>query len=139
MAAIFKRKGNITASKLPYLLELENRKMDRLEIEKLWFQYVRGKQIDLKYSAVSIYGIGVLGIELFHLLRENKIPVDFFVDKKPVDKVESVKVYRPDDALPHTDIMIVTAVYDYWDIRYKYVFKGLNVVSIMDIMNGLIV
>lgn len=139
MATKFNRKGNITASKLPYLLELEKRKTDRLEIEKLWFQYVRGKQIDLKYSAISIYGIGILGIELFHLLRENKIPVDFFVDKKTVDEVESVKVYRPDDALPYTDIMIVTAVYDYWDIRYRYLLEGLNVVSIMDIMNGLIV
>lgn len=136
MAAIFKRKENIAIRKQICLLEA---KAERLEIEKLWYQYASGKKFDLNYSAVSIYGIGVLGTELFHLLRENRIPVAFFVDRKQIDEVDSIKVYRPDDVLPYTDIMIVTAVYDYWDIRYKYLMKGLNVVSIMDILNGLIV
>lgn len=138
MAAIFNRKECVTEKRLLSLLEMEQRKADRLEAEKLWFQYAKGKKIDLKYSRVSIYGVGLLGIELKRQLQKSDIQVICFVDKKPMDEVDSVKVYQPDDDLPHMDIMIVTPVYDYWDIRFKYVNKGFQVISILDILNGLI-
>lgn len=135
MASIFNRKKSITENSLLNSLEIERRRSDRLEIEKLWFQYAKGNQIHLDYSAVSIYGAGSLGIKLYRLLCDNNIPIVCFIDRKPVDEIDSIKVCRPDAELPYTDLMIVTAVYDYWDIRHRYVSKGINVVSIMDILN----
>lgn len=69
-------------------------------------------------SEVAVYGMGALGERLIDELEDTPVSVSFAIDRMAEDKkVEGVKVFGVGETnYPHTELLIVTPVHDYWGI-----------------------
>ena len=78
------------------------------------------------YKRVAIYGYGIFGRHLCHELAANGIVITYVVDQN-IDKLDiGYETFLPDDQLPETDIMIVTAIQDYGTIYKALSAKGIK-------------
>ena len=83
--------------------------------------------------SVAVYGCGVLGKQLIDILRRNDIKPAFLVDSN-IRLLDGMAVLSTDDIWPDADLMIVTPVLDYDNIRRVAQKKGMTeVVSLLDI------
>ena len=60
-----------------------------------------------------------LGRNLYDELQDSNISVDYFIDMSKGVTYKSLKRYSPNDDLPPVDVIIVTAIHYYDDIRNK--------------------
>ena len=92
-----------------------------LEIMNLWLEMrQKGKTIipflkSQGYNGVAIYGMQMLGHRLVDELSDSDICIDYVIDKQPV--LGEFKLFKPDDELPKTDAIIVTADYYFSEIN----------------------
>lgn len=76
------------------------------------------KLFEFGYTKIAVYGYGTLGRHLGTELIESKVTMEYIVDQQK-DKISAdVPVYLPEEVLPETELVVVTAVYDYDEI-YK--------------------
>ncbi len=88
------------------------------------------------YGILSIYGYGILGKHLCRELISDGRDISYIVERNADSVHVSTKVYRPDDAIPNCDLMIVTAPYYFEEIRQKMQRRvGSNIISIEDLIN----
>lgn len=89
-----------------------------------------------KGKTIAIYGNGIIGKQITKQLMLEGIQVNYAVDKlSNVLRYEGIPVYRPDLKLPQVDIMIVTPVGEYSDIKRKLENKmTCRIVSIRDLL-----
>lgn len=76
------------------------------------------------YESVAIYGYKELGERLNYELLGKKIKVKYIIDSKADSIYAPQKVYYPNENLPKTDVIIVTAIHYYTSIEdnlHKYV------------------
>lgn len=69
------------------------------------------------YKKIAIYGMKEIGIRLLEELKGTEIEVVYAIDKDAAHIYLDVEVYEPDDSLPETDVIVVTAISYYTEIR----------------------
>ena len=70
-----------------------------------------------KLNNVDIYGAGNVGERFASFLKRRACKVDYFVDRKITCVSDgSISCYSPTEPLPMTQLLVVTAEYDYDDI-----------------------
>lgn len=79
-----------------------------------WLELVRNKEINLKLylhnrgiTSVAIYGMAVIGKQLYLQLQHDGVPVDYGIDRY-VGQVGGLQIIRPEDAYAQVDGIIVT-------------------------------
>lgn len=91
-----------------------------------------------KEKKIAIYGNGIIGKQIAKQLMLEGIQIVYSVDKlSNVLCYDGVPVYRPDLKLPQADIIIVTPLDEYADIKKKLENKlTCRVVSVGDLLKG---
>lgn len=70
------------------------------------------------YRKVAIYGMSHIGMTLLEELRRYGIEVEYGIDRKK-DLYADLEIFSPDEDLPDVDIIVVTAIAFFDDIREK--------------------
>lgn len=66
------------------------------------------------FHTAAIYGMGNIG-ELLEDELKNSIEISYGIDRRNI--LAGFPVYKPEDDLPETDVVIVTAVYEFEEIE----------------------
>ena len=69
------------------------------------------------YRTVAVYGMKELGELLYEELRNADVRVEYVVDQFREPIFIDVPVLKPDEPLPPVDVVIVTAVHYFEEIR----------------------
>lgn len=68
------------------------------------------------YATIAVYGLKEIGRELIFELRKAGIDVKCAIDKDANTK-DSIMVVKPSEDIPKVDLVIVTAIYYYDEIK----------------------
>ena len=106
------------------VLKLENTKFKEFnELLLMWLQdYQDGRRL-VEYfhknglKTVAIYGFGDLGAALASELENTDIDVKYVIDQAANFVYTELKVYRPEDSLPEVDVIVVTAIHYFTEIK----------------------
>lgn len=129
-----------------YLLENKQKKVDkfttyfnlmdrwlsRKEQEDSIKEYFEKKHIE----TVAIYGMGKLGKHLKYELDESGIKLAYIIDNAGKFFYEDIQIYNIKDNLPEVDVIIVTPLMEYEEIKNKLLEKNkkMQVVSLEEIV-----
>lgn len=121
------------------------RSRDISHIYHLWFQTKnQGKSIakylkNHKMESVAIYGMGMLGTDLYEELTRENINVEYAIDQSAVDHKRELKIYTLNDEIKKVDITIVTVVGVEDELIAKiYEKNGGKAVSLKSILSEVI-
>ena len=138
--SIIERKKN----KKIYRLEEKQEKFDQFyEILIAWLHVIHDKG-GIKeyferneYKTVAIYGMKELGECLYDELKAANIDVKYVIDKNTQLFYDDVKIITPSEKIEKVDVIIVTAVYYYEEIK-KQLKENVNcpIVSLYDVVYG---
>lgn len=106
------------------VLKLENTKFKEFnELLLMWLQdYQDGRRL-VEYfhknglKTVAIYGFGDLGAALASELENTDIDVKYVIDQAANFVYTELKVYKPEDSLPEVDVIVVTAIHYFTEIK----------------------
>lgn len=70
------------------------------------------------YKKIAIYGMGGIGQNLLRQLKNSEVEVLYGIDDCGGDS-DDIEIYLSDDNLEPVDAIIVTAMYDFDDIKSK--------------------
>ena len=106
------------------VLKLENTKFKEFnELLLMWLQdYQDGRRL-VEYfhknglKTVASYGFGDLGAALASELENTDIDVKYMIDQAANFVYTELKVYRPEDSLPEVDVIVVTAIHYFTEIK----------------------
>ncbi len=73
--------------------------------------------VERKVGTVAIYGLGMLGRHLVEELKHSSIVLKYGIDRRTDGICLDFPVYSLNDNLPEVDLIVVTATYDYENIR----------------------
>lgn len=99
-----------------------------------------GKSLSLYFSnnninKIAIYGMGELGNRLYEELKNNEDILVIGGIDKDVDKTAEIKIYSLDETLPEIDAIIVTAIFEFDEIKNKLErVTNASILSIEDIV-----
>jgi hypothetical protein len=99
---------------------------------------VGGLLLDRGYHAIAIYGMGKVGKHLIFELKDSDVDVLYFIDRKSAgDEMNGIPIYAPDDSLTDVDAIIVTAVFDFENIKLQLEKQcKCPIVSLSEIFEG---
>lgn len=87
--------------------------------------------------SVAIYGMGELGKRLYEDLKKAGVTVNYVIDKDTRLQSGNYILLSPEDEFPKMDIIIVTAAFEFEDIKIKLIKKtDAKIISIKDIIDG---
>lgn len=87
------------------------------------------------YKSVAIYGLSYVGERLLDELESCDIEVKYAIDKNAVSLNTDIDIYSPDEKLPKTDVVVVTAVYFFDEIYSNLIDKVVcPIVSFEDVL-----
>lgn len=90
---------------------------------------------EMNYNNIAIYGLGHLGTHLVKELQKSEISIDYAIDKNVEEFAENIVIYKPDDLLPATDVIIVTAIMEFESIADKLAEKmDCPIISLEDVI-----
>lgn len=90
------------------------------------------------YKTVAIYGMKELGERLVDELRDSDIKVCYAIDKNANQIYSDIDIVTPDDELEPVDVIVVTAIYYFYEIEEMLNEKvDYPVVSLEDILYGM--
>lgn len=90
------------------------------------------------YRNIAVYGMGYLGDRLLEELEDSKVKVKYGIDRDMIEKGE-LSVYTIEDEFPKADVIIVTVVHLFFDIRYELRKRtDIPVVSLEEILESLL-
>ena len=110
------------------LKEQSRRREDNLRLLTSWLYLAQsGVSLGLRLKEagcthMAIYGMGVLGRHLYKELKANDIIIDYLIDRCQVGIDFEEPVYRLQDDLPETELIIVTV-----SIEAAEIVRKLNV------------
>ena len=82
---------------------------------------------------IAIYGASFLGIRLYYELKNSKVRVKYLLDKNPAIYRKDIEVKNPKaNSYEDVDIVIVTALYTYDEIKVLLMEKGCKQVKAFD-------
>ncbi len=125
-------------------LKDENAKFKEFnELLLMWLQdYQDGRRVvdffhQNGYKSVAIYGYGDLGAALAGELEDSDVEVKYVIDRAADFVYTELKVLRPDDNLPDVDVVVVTAIHYFDDIK-TYMEKRIScpIVSLETVISG---
>ncbi len=73
--------------------------------------------IENGYKTIVIYGMGEMGQRLYEDLKNTDIEVKYAIDKEAASIYATLKIVEKDSYLESADIMVVTAIYAYDEIK----------------------
>lgn len=142
---------------ITYVLIIEkkkNKEIDKLEenYEKMsqfyevliaWLHMIHDKGnvkeyfVKNEYKTIAIYGMKELGECLYDELKVTDIEVRYVIDTNTQLFYDGVKIVSPNENLENVDVIVVTAVYYYEEIKRK-LNKKVNcpIVSLLDVVYG---
>lgn len=87
------------------------------------------------YKNVAIYGIGILGQHLMRDINPSIIKIDYFIDARKKGQYEYVPILGINDELPLVDVIIVSVISEYDEIRkrLKEITKN-KIISLEDLV-----
>lgn len=85
---------------------------------------------------IAVYGMSHMGESLVHELRNTDISVEYGIDRNPDESYTDIKVFLPDDEMPKVDVIVVTAVAFFDEIKNMLQKKNNDqmIVSLEDIL-----
>lgn len=90
------------------------------------------------YKTVALYGMKELGERLYDELKESEVEVKYIIDKNADSIYSDVDVFTPDEVLMDVDVIIVTAVYYFDEIKGMLEQKiDCPILSLEDIVYGI--
>lgn len=90
---------------------------------------------ELGYQTVAIYGWGILGKHLYKELKDSKIEIAYAIDRQREKGGSHIKVAAPEDTWDDVDVIIVSATFDYRNIRKLIKEKtDIDVISLEQIL-----
>ncbi|SFT57638.1 Glycosyltransferase WbsX [Selenomonas sp. GACV-9] len=78
------------------------------------------------YKKIAIYGYGMLGKHLVFQMKEKGMRVDYVIERQKGKETNGIPLFVLDDDLPFVDVIIVSVLYDYANIK-NCIKKKLNV------------
>ena len=75
--------------------------------------------IDNGFQTIAIYGMGMLGKHLFNQLQDKKIKIAYLIDCNKIQVSHNIHTYVIEDNLPDCDLIIVTVMYNFDQIKNK--------------------
>ena len=118
--------GTIIAGKALNKTDYQQLANKHLAIMKLYDQWMQTKQegksvVDYFHqndiNSIAIYGMSFVGQRLYEELKDSDITIRYAVDKNAAGIYADVDILTPDDDLPQTDAVVVTAVYFFNEIE----------------------
>lgn len=125
-------------------LKEENTKFKEFnELLLMWLQdFQDGRRVidffhKQNYKTVAIYGFGDLGAALASELEDSDVEVKYVIDRAADSVYTELKVFKPDDSLPDVDVVVVTAIHYFDDIK-TYMEKRIScpIVSLETVISG---
>lgn len=87
------------------------------------------------YQNIAIYGMGYIGQTLVKELKGTDIIVKYAIDKKANELCSDLPVITPDSVFPEVDVMVVTPVTFFNEIKKNLSGRGqCPIVSIKDLL-----
>lgn len=87
------------------------------------------------YKTIAVYGLSYIGERLIDELEELGLEVKYGIDKKANKFYSDIEVYAPEDQLPMVDVIIVSAIYYFDEIKELLEGKvNCPIVSLEDIL-----
>lgn len=87
------------------------------------------------YTRIAIYGMGDLGICFYAQLKETDIFIDHVVDRNAKNIISDAPAYTPDCDLPEVDVVVITAIQFFDEIKNKISEKyNCPIVSLEDVI-----
>ncbi len=72
---------------------------------------------DRGYCSIAIYGMGYLGERLVDELNHTGIGISYAIDRGKKGGYAGVAIKDLDGELPAVDAVVVTPIYDFWEIK----------------------
>lgn len=73
--------------------------------------------MDKGYRSIAIYGMGDLGERFADEVLNTDVSVAYAIDRTRKESYSGIKIKGINETLPRVDAVIVTAVYDFWEIK----------------------
>lgn len=110
---------------------LMNTWVDNQHQGKKIVNYLNGKG----FQSIAIYGMGYIGKRLYEELRREKIEIKYLLDQNKNIHIDDIFIKGIDDDIGGVDIIIVTAIYDFEEIKAMLKVKcECPVISLSDII-----
>lgn len=123
---------------------LSNRNMASFDLMRTWFQKKQtnkniGKYLeDMNIKKIAIYGMNDIGEILLKELEESSVSVKYGIDRNARGIFSSIPVYLPNEPLPYVDMILVSAVYYFDEIKYDIELRtGMKVYSLIDLVKDM--
>lgn len=130
------------------LKEKENRKhkynlSKYIRLNRMMNRWVQIKQEGKKitdytkdrYKTIAIYGFGYAGERLQDDFENDGIKIDYIIDQNANNLVSSIEIYSMQDELPEVDLVIVTSIMEFSEIKKMLGCKiDSEVVSLEEIL-----
>lgn len=102
--------------------------------EKENFETIRKYFIENSIYTVAIYGYGVMGRHLHNILKQINIEVKYVIDKNLKKENSHLSVVRPEEELVYVDMIIVSLVSEFSDIKrvLQLKYKG-KIISLSEL------
>lgn len=85
-----------------------------------------------KYKNIGIYGMGYLGKLLLGELEKSDVKISFLIDRNDIQESD-YKVYAPESVLPSVDLIVVSVIHQYDEIKMR-IKCVCHVVSLQEIV-----
>lgn len=97
---------------------------------------IAGYLLSKGYKNIAIYGLGNVGRRLLDILDNSEVNVLFGIDTNAENIAERVKVIHIGEIAEEPDLIIVTPIYSYEEIKTQLMEKvNCEIMSIEDILN----
>lgn len=122
LCILYKRQRNMSV-KLNTALKSNDKNLINYNLAtKLLYELQNGGEIAKRvkqngFTSVAVYGMGPIGRFVVKELLRNGIAVTYAVDQNAELIYADVPVYNTEGILPQVDVMVVTAVYYYEQIK----------------------
>lgn len=91
------------------------------------------------YQSVAIYGMGEMGERFYEEMKTSQIEIKYAIDKSADYVLADIKIYGIDDTWESVDVIIVTSIFAYEEIRKTLENKvSCPIVSLEDVIQELL-
>ena len=88
------------------------------------------------YKVIAIYGASDIGELLYCQMKKEGIEVQYYIDRRSDVLTSEIAIYSLEDELPDVDVVVITAIHYYDEIRKALEEKNIKSVSLRDVVCG---
>ena len=138
--------GILTSRHFAYKMIVKE--VDKIRQYKCLFQFsnkwiaLKQKEMDITayfrdrgYYSIAVYGMGDLGERLADEIQNTDINIVYAIDRSKTGKYAGIQIKRLEEVLPEVDAVVVTPIYNFWEIKPILIDKfECPVVSLEDVI-----